>query len=173
MAGGVEQVDDVVAVDELQRSGGDRDPAGLLHVHPVGHDTTAPALALHDAGLADGTAVQCERLGQRRLAGVGVADDGEGPPAARGLDRGGALGLGELGLQDDGLLGAGVGRCAGCGGGHRPPGYGASCWTSCTSGPRGPGPGPAARRGCRLTGPNPLPWPGTPSIPDGHEQEEP
>ena len=47
-------------------------------------DTVAAAagLAVHRAGLGDHPGVQRERLGQRRLAGVGVADDGEGAAAA-------------------------------------------------------------------------------------------
>ncbi len=77
VAGGVDQVDDVVAVDELQRGRGDRDPARLLHVHPVGHGRAAPALAVHGTGLGDHPRVQREGLGERGLAGVRVADHRE------------------------------------------------------------------------------------------------
>ena len=77
VARGVDEVDDVVAVDELQRRRGDRDAAGLLHRHPVRHRGAAVALAVDGARLGDHPGVQGERLGEGRLAGVGVADDGE------------------------------------------------------------------------------------------------
>ena len=80
--GGVDQVDHVVAVVELQRRRRDRDAAGLLHVHPVRDGAATTALAVHGAGLGDDAGVQGERLGQRRLAGVGVADHGEGTALA-------------------------------------------------------------------------------------------
>ena len=74
------------AVAELQRRRADGDAAGLLHVHPVGHGALAAGLAVDRAGLLDDPGVQRQRLGERRLAGVGVADDGEGA-AADGLAR--------------------------------------------------------------------------------------
>ena len=80
VAGGVEQVDHRVAVLELQGRRGDGDAAGLLHVHPVRHRAAAAGLAVHRAGLADDPGVQGQGLGERRLAGVGVADDGERAP---------------------------------------------------------------------------------------------
>ncbi len=78
MARGVDQVDDGVAVPELQRGAGDRDPAGLLDVHPVRHRRLAAGLAVDVARLVDHAGMQGEGLGERRLAGVGVADDREG-----------------------------------------------------------------------------------------------
>jgi hypothetical protein len=78
---GVEQVHDVVAVAELQRGRGDRDAAGLLHVLPVRHGAAAAGLAVHSTGLADDVGMQGQRLGERRLAGVRVTDDGERAPA--------------------------------------------------------------------------------------------
>ncbi len=83
VTGGVEQVDDGAVVGELEHGGGDRDASVLLHLHPVRDDAAAVALAVHGAGLADGARVQGERLGQGRLAGVGVRDDGEGAAAGR------------------------------------------------------------------------------------------
>ena len=90
VAGGVEQVDHRVAVLELQGRRGDGDAALLLDVHPVRHRAAPARLAVHRAGLADDPGVQGQGLGERGLAGVGVADDGEGaPPAglAHGLAR--------------------------------------------------------------------------------------
>ena len=73
----VEQVDGVLAVRELQHGGADGDAALLLELHPVAA-RAAPALAgVHRAGLLHRAGVQQELLGERRLAGVGVADDGE------------------------------------------------------------------------------------------------
>jgi hypothetical protein len=74
---GVDEVDDVVPVDELQRSGGDRDATGLLHRHPVRHRGAPLTFAVHSTRLGDRLGVQGERLGQGGLARVGVADDGE------------------------------------------------------------------------------------------------
>ena len=78
----VDQVDHVVPVDELQRGRGDRDAARLLHRHPVGHRGAALTLAVDRPRLRDRPRVQRERLGQGRLARVGVADDGEGTARA-------------------------------------------------------------------------------------------
>ena len=83
VAGRVEQVDDVVAVRELQHGRADRDAALALELHPV-RRRRAPAVACLDrTGSLHGAGVEQELLGQRRLAGVGVADDGERPAARR------------------------------------------------------------------------------------------
>ena len=80
VAGGVEQVEHVVAVLELQRGGGDRDAAGAFDLEPVGHRARAPALAVHRSCAVDRVRVERERLGQGRLSGVGVRDDGNAAP---------------------------------------------------------------------------------------------
>ena len=90
VAGGVEQVDDVVAVGELEHRRGHRDAALALHVHPVGRDALAPALPVDRARRGDHLGVQRERLGERGLARVGVGDHGEGPAALRLARRGAA-----------------------------------------------------------------------------------
>ena len=84
VAGGVDQVDHGAAVAELQGGRGDRDAALALDVHPVGHGAAAAVLAVHGAGAGHHPGVQGQGLGERRLAGVGVADHGE-RPAAGGL----------------------------------------------------------------------------------------
>ena len=83
VARGVEQVDDAIAVRELQRRRRDRDAPGLLHVHPVRHRRATARLAVDRAGFGDRPGVQRQRLGQRGFAGVGMADDGERSAAAR------------------------------------------------------------------------------------------
>ena len=57
-------------------------PRAFSIVHPVRHGGAAAALAVHGAGLGDHPRVQREGLGERGLAGVGVADDGEGTAGA-------------------------------------------------------------------------------------------
>jgi hypothetical protein len=123
VAGGVEQVDDGVAVGELQRGGADGDAARLLHVHPVRHGALAAGLAVDRTGLLDHPRVQRQGLGEGGLAGVRVADDGE-RAAPGSLPRGGSR--------------RGSGRSSG-GGGHDPPGY--------PRPPAGPGPSGALTTG--------------------------
>ena len=81
VARGVEQVHLQPPVGELQDAGGDGDPALPLHLHPVGDGAGPPPLGLHRPGQLDDAAVEQELLGERRLAGVRVGDDGEGAPA--------------------------------------------------------------------------------------------
>jgi hypothetical protein len=83
VARGVEQVDHVVAVRELQHRRRDRDAALALHLHPVRRDAAAAGLAVHGAGLVDHLGVQRERLRERGLAGIGMADHGERTAPAR------------------------------------------------------------------------------------------
>ena len=102
VAGGVEQVHDVVAVGELQHRRGDRDAALLLQLHPVRRGRP-PALAGLDRPGAggEGAAVEQELLGEGGLAGVGVADDGEGAAPGRLAHRlgDGLCGRGHRGVQ--------------------------------------------------------------------------
>ncbi len=77
----VEQVQDRAAIFERHHRGGNRDAALALDRHPVGPRPALVLLGLDLAGELDGAAEQQQLLGQRRLAGVGVGDDGEGAPA--------------------------------------------------------------------------------------------
>ena len=86
VAGRVEQVDDVVAVRELQHRRADRDAPLALQLHPVRRRRPPPVAGLDRAGPLHGAGVEQELLGERRLAGVGVADDGERAPAGGLLD---------------------------------------------------------------------------------------
>ena len=81
VAGGVQQVDDVVLVLELHGRRGDRDAPLLLDGHPVRLGVARALPALDRAGPVDGAAVEQQLLGEGGLARVGVADDGEGAPA--------------------------------------------------------------------------------------------
>mmetsp|Transcript_26231 Transcript_26231/g.62007 ORF Transcript_26231/g.62007 Transcript_26231/m.62007 type:complete len:1071 (-) Transcript_26231:600-3812(-) len=82
VAGGVEQVDDAVAVLHLHDRAGHRDAALLFDLHPVRGGMPGRLARLHRAGDLDRAGEQQQLLGQRGLAGVGVADDGEGAAAA-------------------------------------------------------------------------------------------
>ena len=64
---------------ELHDGGGDRDAALFFNFHPVGGGGLGP-LALDLTGLGDGSAVEQKFFRQGGLAGVGMGDDGEGPP---------------------------------------------------------------------------------------------
>ncbi len=78
VARGVEQIDDLALVRELHDRGGHRDAALLLQLHPVGGRVARRLAPLDRAGQLDRAAEQQQLLGQRRLAGVRVRNDGEG-----------------------------------------------------------------------------------------------
>ena len=81
VAGRVEQVDDMVAVQHLHHAGGDRDAALLLDFHPVGGGVAAGFAAFDGAGDLDRTREQQQLFRQRGLARVGVGNDGKGAAA--------------------------------------------------------------------------------------------
>src|SRR5262249_10185144 len=76
----IEQVETETLVAEAQRRRGDRDAAVALYPHPARGDPAPPRLAVHRARVVDRGRVQRERLGQRGLAGVRVADHRERTP---------------------------------------------------------------------------------------------
>ena len=65
---------------ELEGRGGDRNAALLLERHPVGRRVPARFAPPDGARELDCAGIQQQLLGQRRLAGVGMRDDREGPP---------------------------------------------------------------------------------------------
>ena len=71
VAGGIDDVDAVIAPEGGGRGGGDRDAALLLLLHPV-HDGSALVNLTHLVGAAG---VEEDALGRRRLAGVDVRHD--------------------------------------------------------------------------------------------------
>ena len=83
VAGRVEEVDHVVAVGELQHGRADRDAPLALQLHPVRRRRPSAFAGLDGTGTLHRAGVEQELLGQRGLAGVGVADDRERPPAGR------------------------------------------------------------------------------------------
>ena len=79
VAGGIQNVDVVSVKLELHGRGGDGDAALLLDVHPVAGGVLVALAGLDGARGADRARVEQQLFGQRRLAGVRVGDDGEGP----------------------------------------------------------------------------------------------
>ena len=80
VAGGVQNVDAVAVVFKLHGAGGYADAALLFDLHPVAGGVALGLAGLDAAGLADGAAIEQQLFGQRGLAGVRVADDGERAP---------------------------------------------------------------------------------------------
>ena len=85
---------------ELERRGCNRNAALLLELHPVGRRGLAILAAANRAGQLDRAGIQQQLLGERRLARVGMRDNGE-RPAARDL----ALKLALDGLVENHLRG--------------------------------------------------------------------
>ena len=83
VAGRVEDIDFIVFVLELvvesHHGGGHRDTALFFYLHPVGGRRLADFVRLDGSGHMDGAAEEQQLLGQRRLAGIGVTDDGKSP----------------------------------------------------------------------------------------------
>jgi hypothetical protein len=77
----IEEVDELPAIFEGHDRCGDRDATLALDLHEVTRGTAADLVVLDGACGLDGTAVKQELLGQRGLAGIRVADDGEGSPS--------------------------------------------------------------------------------------------
>src|SRR5207253_1960031 len=80
MARGVEQVEAVTVVVELQHRGTDRDAALFFELHPVGRRGALVFAGGDRTGELHGAAVQEELLRQRGFAGIGMRDDGERAP---------------------------------------------------------------------------------------------
>jgi hypothetical protein len=81
---------------EFEGRGGDRNAALLFERHPVRRRMAPRLAAAHGAGQLDRARVEQQLFGERRLAGVGMRDDRERPPArdlAFQLRRGGRRGL--------------------------------------------------------------------------------
>ncbi len=82
MARRVQQVDLEPVVIEAHDRGGDRDAALPLDVHEVRGSALADLVRLHRAGNLDRAAEEQKFFGERGLARVRMADDGEGAPLA-------------------------------------------------------------------------------------------
>ena len=77
MAWGIEEVDDVVTVGELEDGGGDGDSALLFELHPIAGGGPLVATGGDATCELHCPAVQEELLGEGGLSCVGVGDNGE------------------------------------------------------------------------------------------------
>ena len=75
----VQYVDAIVVVVKLQYGRGHTDASLLLNLHPVRHRVPRRLAALHRASQIDRAAVQEKLLRERRLTGVRVRNNREGP----------------------------------------------------------------------------------------------
>ena len=82
VSGGIQYVDAEPLVFKLHHRAGDRNTALFFDLHPVGDRMARGLFALHRARQLNGPAVKQEFFGQRGLTGIGVGDNGEGPPPA-------------------------------------------------------------------------------------------
>ena len=78
----IEQIKDRVPILERHHRRDDRDAARPLDGHPVGAGVLLVFFRLYLAGELNGTSEKQKLFRERRLAGVRVRDDREGPPAA-------------------------------------------------------------------------------------------
>ena len=93
VTGGVEQIDDVIAVGKLHHRRGDGDAALLFQFHPVAGGVTSRFAAFNRAGQLDRAAEQQQFFGERGFAGVRVGNNGEGAPPLEGVKESGHRGL--------------------------------------------------------------------------------
>ena len=81
VTGGVEDVNAVAVVAELEHRGRNGNTTLLFDFHPVGNGGAAVFLALDHTGLGDGASVQQELLGEGGFTGIRVRNNGKGPAA--------------------------------------------------------------------------------------------
>ena len=91
MAGRVHQIEAVAVEIERHGRGRYRDAPVLFHLHEVRARAPRFALGAHLSGHLNGTTIQQEFFGQRRLAGVRVRDDRKRPAAGNLRRKGRAI----------------------------------------------------------------------------------
>ncbi len=96
VTGGVEQIDAVAVVVELQHRGADRDAALALQLHPVRSGRPLAFAGRDRPGKLHRAAVEQQLFGQRRLARVGVGNDGERPSPGNLFAHDGCACVGEM-----------------------------------------------------------------------------
>ena len=79
MSGGIEDVDAVAVILELEDGRSDGDTSLLLYLHPVGYGVAGGLLALYGTGEIYRAAVEQEFFCQCSFTGVGVRDYRERP----------------------------------------------------------------------------------------------
>ena len=80
MSRSIQNIDAVSVIIELKHRGSDGNSSLLLDLHPVGNGVLGRLPALDGTGQIDGAAIEKKLLGQGRLTGIGVGNNGEGTP---------------------------------------------------------------------------------------------
>ena len=81
MAWGVEEIDAVSSVVELEHGGGDGDAALAFEFHPIGSGLAGIFSGGDRTRELDGAAIEEEFFGESGFAGIGVRDDSESATA--------------------------------------------------------------------------------------------
>ena len=81
VSGGVQNVDAVTVIVELEHRAGYRNTTLLFDLHPVGDCMAGVLLSLYAARLLDGSAVKEQLLSKGGFTGVRMADNGKSAPA--------------------------------------------------------------------------------------------
>ena len=80
MSRGIQDVDAVTIVVELEYGGGYGDSSFFFDFHPVGYRMAGSCFSFYASGEIDGTAVEKEFFRQSGFTGIWVGYDGEGSP---------------------------------------------------------------------------------------------
>ena len=80
MSRGVQDVDAVAIVVELEYGGCYGDSSFFFDFHPVGYGVTGGCFSFYASGEVDSAAVEKEFFSQGGFSGIGVGYDGEGSP---------------------------------------------------------------------------------------------
>ena len=78
MSRGIQDIDAVAVVVELEYGGGYGDSSFFLDLHPVGYRMTGSCFSFYASGEIDGSAVEKEFFRQSGFSGIRVRYNGEG-----------------------------------------------------------------------------------------------
>ena len=81
MSRGIQNIDAVTVIFKLQYGRGNGNTSVFLNLHPVGYRMSGRCLTLYASCQVDGSSVEQELLGQGRLAGIRVGNNGKRPAA--------------------------------------------------------------------------------------------
>ena len=77
----IQNIDAVTVIFKLQYGRGNGNTSVFLNLHPVGYRMSGRCLTLYASCQVDGSSVEQELLGQGRLAGIRVGNNGKRPAA--------------------------------------------------------------------------------------------
>ena len=81
MSRSIQNIDTITVIFKLQHGRGYGNTSVLLNLHPVGHRMSRCRLTFYASRQVDGSSVEQELLGQGRLTGIRVRDNGESTTA--------------------------------------------------------------------------------------------